>query len=33
MKDADLPGLAMTRSMGDVCGSKAGVIAEPGNKL
>jgi hypothetical protein len=28
----DMPGLAMTRSMGDKVGVQAGVIAEPGKK-
>jgi hypothetical protein len=30
LKNEDIPGLAMTRSMGDIAGSMAGVIAEPG---
>lgn len=30
-KDQDIPGLAMTRAMGDGAGAVAGVISEPGN--
>jgi serine/threonine protein phosphatase PrpC len=30
MKNIDIPGLAMTRSMGDKVGMEAGVNAEPG---
>jgi hypothetical protein len=30
MKDADIPGLAMSRSFGDRVASQCGVIAEPG---
>jgi len=29
MKDQDLPGLAMTRSMGDGCAAEAGAISIP----
>lgn len=30
LKEEDIPGLAMTRSFGDECASRVGVIAEPG---
>ena len=31
LKEEDIPGLAMSRSFGDECASRVGVIAEPGN--
>ena len=33
LKNEDIPGLAMTRSMGDATGCMAGVIAEPGKYI
>ena len=31
LADEDIPGLAMSRSFGDIVASQAGVICEPGN--
>ncbi len=33
LKNFDLPGLAMSRSLGDTIGAQAGVISEPGSKI